>query len=463
MKKMSKWLVPLSMSAALLAACGGNESGGESLDENNANNAGNNQSNNGESNGEQSDVVETGEADQGVEATGDESVQLDMWIHQTGEEETDFYIKRIDEFNEAHEDIFVNVEIIIDDGGSSYSDSINAALVAGNLPDILALDGPYVASFAESDIIRSIDEYISVEDLEDFVDSIIQQGSYDGELYSLGAMEASIPLYYNKDIFEEEGIEAPTTIEDAWTWDEFLTVAQDLTTEDRYGLNLFMNYGVGEWLTFMGGPFVWSNNGELISEDGSTSDGYLNSPETVESLEFIKTLFEEGVVSLTPGEMQFEEGNAAMALGGPWIAVSAENADMNWGMMPYPYKEVPKSPSGSMAYGITTLSEHPEEAFQMMHWMTNEESTIGLSEVTGMPPVRESAFNAMDKYDELPWSVMRDQVLETAHARPQTPAYPVLTDAFAQAFHAAALGEDVEETLNQQVERVERELRRFQD
>ncbi|WP_280769718.1 extracellular solute-binding protein [Salipaludibacillus daqingensis] len=461
MKRMSKWIIPVSMSVALLAACGGESNGNGGNDNQNGNSAGNNTGNN--DNSEQPDTVETGSADQEVEASGEESVVLDMWIHQTGEDETNFYVERIDAFNESQDEIFVEAEVIIDDGASSYSDSINAALVAGNLPDLLALDGPYVASFAESDVITSIEEYVDDADREDFVDSIIEQGSYNGELYSLGAMEASIPLYYNKDIFEEEGIEAPTTIEDAWTWDEFLEVAQDLTTEDRYGLNLFMNYGVGEWLTFMGAPFVWSNNGELIAEDGSTADGYFNSPETVEALEFVKELFEEGVVDLNPGEMQFEEGGAAMALGGPWISVSAEDAGMNWGMMPYPYSETPVSPSGSMAYGITTLSDHPEEAYELMHWMTNEESTIGLSEVTGMPPTRHSAFEQMDHYDELPWSIIRDQVTETAKARPQTPAYPVLTDAFAQAFHAAALGEDVEEMLNQQLDRVEREIGRFQD
>ncbi|PYZ99232.1 ABC transporter substrate-binding protein [Alteribacter lacisalsi] len=439
--------------AGILAACGGNDADSSTEEAQNG----------GDEGDTPSDVVETGDVDQGVEASGDEDVVLDMWIHQTGEDETDFYIERIDAFNEANDHIHVNAEIIIDDGGSSYSDAVNASLVAGNLPDVLALDGPYVASFAEADILMAVDDYLSDEDRSDFVDSILEQGSYNGELYSLGAMEASVPLYYNKDIFEEEGIEAPETLEDAWTWDEFMEVAQELTTEDRYGLNMFMNYGVGEWLTFMGAPFVWSNNGDIISEDGTTSEGYLNGPETLEALEYVKSLFEEGVVDLTPGEMQFEEGNAAMALGGPWIAVSAEDADLNWGMMPYPYSEQMKSPSGSMAYGVTTSSEHPDEAFELMHWMTNEESVEGLSEVTGMPPARISAFESMDKYQELPWSIMREQVIETAHARPQTPAYPVLTDAFAQAFHAAALGEDIQPVLDQQVQRVERELQRFND
>ncbi|WP_227937173.1 ABC transporter substrate-binding protein [Alkalihalobacillus deserti] len=389
-------------------------------------------------------------------------VELDMWIHQSGEDETNYNKQRIEDFNEAHEgEIQINVEVVMDDGGSSYNDSLNAALVAGNLPDVLALDGPFVASYADAEIIAPVTDYISDEDKADFVDSIIEQGTYNGELYSLGAMESSVVLYYNKEIFEAEGIEAPTTIEDAWTWDEFMTVAKQLTTEDRFGLNLFMDYGVGEWYTYMGAPFVWSNGGALISEDGTTVDGYLNGPESVEALEYVKSLFEEGVVSLTPSETQFESGKAAMALGGPWIAVSAENAGLDYGMMPYPYSEVPKSPSGSMAYAISSQAEHPEAAYKVMQWMTNEESTIGLSEVTGMPPARKSAFESMEPYNELPKKIMRDQVVNTAHARPTTPAYPVLTDAFAQAFHAVALGEDPQEVLDQQVQRVERELRRF--
>ncbi|QHT46351.1 ABC transporter substrate-binding protein [Bacillus sp. SB49] len=409
-----------------------------------------------------SDTVETGSVDTSVEATGEEEVMLDFWIHQTGEDETNAYIELIDAFNKEHDDIHVNAEVIIDDGASAYSDSINAALVAGNLPDVMAVDGPYVSSFADAGVIQPIDKYIDEETKGQYVDSIIQQGTYNDELYSLGAMEASVMLYYNKDLLDEAGIEPADSIEEAWTWDELMENSKKLTTEDRYGLNLFMNYGVGEWLTFMGAPLAWSNGGALISEDGTTVDGYLNSPETMEAFQYVKELFAEGVVTDSPGEMQFEEGNAALALGGPWIAVSAEEAGLNWGMMPYPYKDEKVSPSGSMAYAVTNNTENPEAAVELMKWMTNEEATIKISKATGMPPAQKSAFENMEKFNELPWSVMKEQVMETAHARPATPAYPVLTDAFAQSFHAAALGEDVESVVEQQVQRVERELKRFE-
>lgn len=411
------------------------------------------------------DTSKTAESDTNTEDKSEdkkEPVTLELWIHQTNEAETQFYLDRAKEFNDAHEgEIYVEVAPPIIDEGSSYDQAINAALVAGNLPDLIKLDGPFVSSYAASEVIRPIGEYIPEEELNDYVSSIIEQGTYNGELYSLGAMESSVMLYYNKEIFEQAGIEAPTSVADAWTWDEFLEVAKQLTTDDQYGLNLFMNYGVGEWMTYMGLPFVWSNGGDVLSPDGTTADGYFNGPETVEALEFIQQLFTEGVVSISPSEMQFEEGKAAMALGGPWIANSARDAGLDFGMMPYPISKEAKSPSGSMAYAVTTQTKHPEEAAKFMLWMTDKESTMRLSEVTGMPPTRESAFKEMTHYDELPYSVMKDQVINSAQARPQTPAYPVLTQMFAEAFHAAALGEDVQTTLDNFVPRINKELSRF--
>ncbi|RSL33903.1 sugar ABC transporter substrate-binding protein [Salibacterium salarium] len=457
-------LLGLTMS---LAACGGSGDSGEDAlpDDSGGSNeaASSDNGNGGEASEEENndDTVDTGEVETSVEATGDEDTVLEFWIHQTGEDETNAYIERIDAFNEEHDNIHVEAEVIIDDGASAYSDSINAALVAGNLPDVMAIDGPYISSFADAGVIQPVDDYIDEETKDEYVNSIIEQGTYQDELYSLGAMEASVMLFYNKDILEEEGIEPASSLDEAWTWDELMENSKQLTTDDRYGLNLFMNEGVGEWMTFMGAPLLWSNGGALIADDGSTSDGYLNSPESIEAFEYVESLFEEGVVSESPSQTQFEEEEAALALGGPWIAISAEEAGLNWGMMPYPYVGEQVSPSGSMAYAVTSNAENPEAAAELMTWMTNEESSTAVAEVTGMPPGNANAFESMEKFDEEPWSIMKEQVLETAKARPTTPAYPVVTDAFAQTFHAAVLGEDIEEIADQQVSRVERELRKF--
>lgn len=58
-----------------------------------------------------------------------------------------------------------------------------------------------------------------------YLDSIIQQGTYNNKLYALGAMESSVGLYYNKDILAEAGVEVPDA-DHPWTWSEFTEVSQ---------------------------------------------------------------------------------------------------------------------------------------------------------------------------------------------------------------------------------------------
>lgn len=406
-----------------------------------------------------------------TESSGEDAVQkesgtpveLTMWAHQGQEKEVEFYKQRVKEFNENYKGkIKVNLEIIPSGQGHTYEDKINAAVSSNDAPDVMDMDGPFVANYAATGILQPLDAYISEEFKNGFVDSIIQQGTYDGKLYALGAMESSVALFYNKKIFEEEGIEVPTSLEEAWTWDEFYQVAKQLTTEDRYGVDLNMDEGVGEWLTYMGSVFVWSNGGRLIAEDGSAAEGYVNGPETVEALEFVRKLFNEKVVNIAPGPTDFEEGRAAMSLNGPWMIQGFDKyPELEWGLIPFPYSKEQKSPSGSWAWGVSAQSEHPEEAAEVVKWMTNTEAAVQLSSVTGMPPSRKDAFKELPHYDELPLKIIKEQVTNTAQARPTTPAYPVLTAKFAEAFHAAALNQDPKQALDQVANLVDRELERF--
>ena len=52
----------------------------------------------------------------------------------------------------------------------------------------------------------------------EYLESILEQGTYDDKLYALGVMESSVGLYYNKDILEEAGIEVPDA-DHPWTTD----------------------------------------------------------------------------------------------------------------------------------------------------------------------------------------------------------------------------------------------------
>ncbi len=56
---------------------------------------------------------------------------------------------------------------------------------------------------------------------------------------------------------------------------------------------------------------------------------------------------------------------------------------------------------------------------------------------------------------------MKDQVINAAHPRPKTPAYPVLTQEFASAAVDIFLGADVTERLNQAAKNIDGNINAF--
>jgi len=400
-------------------------------------------------------------------ANGNGPVELKMWVHVTDDtDEGKSYAERAAAFNEAHDDIKVTVEFIPrDGGGSGYEDKINTALTTNQLPDVITLDGPNTAAYVDAGIIAPIDEYISKESRDDYLPSIIQQGTVDGKLYALGAMESSVALFYNKDILAKYNIE-PGTLENPWTWDDLFTAAKTITEGEGYpALDMRFN-DIGEWYIYAFAPFIWSNGGKIIGEDGLTAEGIFNSPEAVEALTFFKKLVDAGVVSVTPEENNFELGKSALYLNGPWAIPTLENSypDINFEAMPYPVSPKTKElhvPTGSWQYAVTAQSKHPAEAAKLVEWMTNTESVVSITKAIGMPPARKSAVEFLPEYQEGARKVLLDQLAKGGHARPLSVIYPMISRNFQEAVEAVLYGDDPQTVLDEKVQVIEREAQRY--
>lgn len=174
-----------------------------------------------------------------VTASAAEPVELSIWVHETeASEEGKLYAALVDEFNTQYEGQYhVTISQIARSGDAGgYDDKINAAISNGGLPDVFTIDGVTVAQYADAEAILPIDEYFTEEELSDFNPSIIQQGTYDEQLYTLGAMDSSVGLFYNKDMFEAAGI-TPATAEDPWTLAELEEAAAKLIISRRIFIN----------------------------------------------------------------------------------------------------------------------------------------------------------------------------------------------------------------------------------
>jgi len=379
-----------------------------------------------------------------------EVIELTYWRPQANEAEDNFNARRVEEFNKAHEGkIHLKMEVITRGNSFAYEDKINAAVASHTLPDIVAMDGPNIANYAESEIIIPLDDYYTEQDKQDFVPSILQQGTYEGKFYAPGFNESSVVLFYNKTIMDKYGITPPDKIEDAWTWEEWYDVMKTTAQDGVFGTNMINDKG--EWMTYAFEQFWISNHTDLVNKEGTIAEGYVNSPQGVEAATFLQKLATEKLFNIDPKPTEFEEGKAATKLGGPWNIPGFNNyPELEWGITYFPKKDgcVQTAPSGSWALGVSADSKHPKEAVEVVKWLTNEDSSTQLAQAISMPASRISAFEAMPEYDELPLRVIKEQVTTVSRARPVTPAYPVLTQKFAEALTDIMMGADVKKSLD---------------
>ncbi|MDZ5699507.1 extracellular solute-binding protein [Chelativorans sp. M5D2P16] len=106
---------------------------------------------------------------------------------------------------------------------SSQSDAI----------DVVYLNDTSLKRFAANGWLEPLDElwekYKDEYNLDDFPASVIDSVSYDGHIYSMPIMTNTELFFYRSDLFEEAGIEPPTTME------EYMAAAAQLDTPRRAG------------------------------------------------------------------------------------------------------------------------------------------------------------------------------------------------------------------------------------
>ncbi len=397
---------------------------------------------------------------------------LSIWVHSI--EDTDegrCYREAVDSFNEAYDgQYFADIEFIPrNDSGRGYSDKINASVMSGDLPDVITVDGPNIAAYAENGIIQPLAE-LTDEEKGIYLDSIIDQGTYNDQLYALGAMESSVGLYYNKDILAEAGIEVPDA-DHPWTQTEFLEILEKLKPimEEKNGYALDMTFPVGEATIYYYAPFFWSNGGDLVDESGLSVDGIFNSETNAETVEYIKTLVNEGYMSKVPVDDLFESGRAAFKFDGAWEVntIYTSYPDINLGVAPYvvgdSWSGERYTPTGSWAFAATSKTEHIDGATKLVQWMSGVESGTRLWEESKSFPSTYAAYESIDvfKTDEN-YKELYYQLSEYGHPRPKTPAYPQVSTSFQQVLENSVLsGEDTQTQLDKSVERINAKLKRY--
>jgi multiple sugar transport system substrate-binding protein len=392
-----------------------------------------------------------------------EAVTVSLWFHSGRGSERDALNQTLESFAAERSDIVVDA-IELPEG--SYNDQVQAAAFAGDLPCLLDFDGPFVYNYVWGGFMVPLDDYVSDEMRNDFLSTIIDQGTFqDGKLYSLGQFDSGLSIYANKAYLEAAGVRIPT-LDEPWTGEEFneaVAALQELP-EVEYALDLKMNYGRGEWYTYGFSPIVQSFGGDLINrEDYQSADGVLNGPEAVEAMTMIQGWFQNGYANPNPaGDTDFIEGKSALSWVGHWEAPRyLEELGDNLLLLPMPdFGTGPKTGMGSWNWGITTNCENPDAAWEVLDYVVSPEQILVMTDANGAVPARNSALEQSELYGEEGFLNLFVQQLEggVALERPVTPAYPVITATFQEALDNIKNGADVQSEMDSAVQTIDQDI-----
>ncbi len=392
----------------------------------------------------------------GTSSAGDGTGDVEVWAHQGKDTEVAALQDAVANFNASQSDINVNLTLVPE---ADYTTTIQST-PAGDLPDVLELDGPTLASFVFDAKVAPIDGYVSQDTIDNASGGNVNQGTVDGSLYALAQFNSGLGLYANGAMLDAAGVSYPDSIEGAWTADEFLSALKTLAAanDSGYALDIKENYGLGgEWGTYAFSPLLQSAGGNLIADNKAS--GVIDGPESVSAME----AFQSWLPYVDPDEddSALVDGRVAISWGGHWMYPGySEALGDDLVVLPLPNMGTgTKSGAGSWTWGMGSNTGQGAAAGAFLDFLLNDENVKAMTTANGAPPATKSALATDALYSaggplelwgqQLGAGCNADSVTSDCVTvlRPLTAGYPVITSEFASSLAAIATGDDVQSAL----------------
>ena len=317
-----------------------------------------------------SGTTPTGPAAAGTAEVAPASIKWGVW---GGADETKLYEEARDAFRAKYPQI--EIDIVSTSGFIDFIQKLQTMAAGNQSPDVIMMGGEWVPVFAEQGVFQPLDPFIAETPgfrKEDYLPAVMEGLTYKGQLWGLPKDVNVNALYYNKNAFDEAGLDYPSA---DWTWNDLLTAAQALTKRsggrtERYGFA-----APAPW------TFIWQNGGEVFDRDIEPTQALIDQPPAVEALEFYFGLSSQYHVSPTPAEVQqtplvdlFAAGRVAMFQEGRSPSIPFKSIrDFEWGIAPLPHQKVSASILNWAGWCLSSQSKAPEAAWTFIQWLASEE------------------------------------------------------------------------------------------
>ena len=317
-----------------------------------------------------------------------EPVEISFWHAMSGDLEKTLE-NLTDKFMEANPNIKVNLQ-----NQSTYNDlqqKMTATLASPkDLPTLTQAYPHWMINAMQDELLVDLKPYIENETIgsenyNDMLEGFKTASEIDGKIYGMPFNKSTEVIWYNKTLFDELGLEVPTTFE------EFAQVAKTITEKKGIvgaGFDALNNF----YTTYLKNKGVDFN-----------SETDVTSAESVEAANYYLDGIKEGYFRIAGTDMYLSGPFAAEQLGmyvgsnaGESFVKQGVDGKFEIGVAPYPAESVMQQGTDLYMFSNAT-AEQRTAAFEFLKFLTSTENQITWGVETGYIPATHAAISS-DEY-----------------------------------------------------------------
>lgn len=322
---------------------------------------------------------------------------------------------------------------------------LTTSVAAGNAPDFSLIDSVWVDEFAKNGYLAPLDSidqsWVESDYKKDFYPVFVSSDSYQGHPYAIRTQTDMAIVWYRKDWFAAEGLQAPKTWSDLEADAKHFAEPSVMSKyHNAQGIAFPAGINAAETTTYTMMPFLWSNGAKVFNNGKVT----LNSKATKDTLHMLNGLVQDGSApkdvtsyQFDSGEKLFATGQTAIEVGGsyeyPMIKKTSGWSDADF-KQKVGFVSIPAGPNGTstttaggMDYAIFKQSKNQQLSLDILKLVTGPKLMKQFVEDTAQNSPRISVTNSLDKNKD--WFLIETgKFLYNANARPLTAEYAKVSE-----------------------------------
>ncbi|TVQ27408.1 MAG: extracellular solute-binding protein [Spirochaetaceae bacterium] len=267
-----------------------------------------------------------------------------------------------------------------------YNAALFNALSAGTAADIIYIPVETAPGIIDTGVVANLNE---LTDISPFIASLNESYTFNGNTYGIAKDFNTLAMFYNRDLFDEAGVDYP---DENTTWEDLDEMIRAIAAigDDVYGAAFPASFD-------RFGAFAFAAGWDMFDDDGHSD---LTDPAMQEAVEWYTGLVRDGV-AVQPSDLgqgwgggAFATERVGIAFEGAWmlgfLRNEAPNLEFGTAMMPI-------GPSGergnfvyTVAYGINSQTRNLEQAIAVLEALTSVDAQQFVLEEGLAIPSREA-------------------------------------------------------------------------